>query len=104
MDFKTYQTHVARTLASGSQMDRMVHMALGIGGESGEVIEPIKKHAYSGKDLDHEKLAEEIGDLLYYVAGLCEAAGLDFETVARFNVAKLQKRYPGGFVKGGGIR
>jgi NTP pyrophosphatase (non-canonical NTP hydrolase) len=73
----------------------LIHMALGIAGESGEVVELIKKFTMNGKPLDRLDLMKEIGDILFYIQGLCHTIGADIETVMDMNIEKLSKRYPG---------
>jgi NTP pyrophosphatase (non-canonical NTP hydrolase) len=81
-------------------------MALGLCGEAGEVADLVKKAAWHGKTEGEFKamLAEELGDVLWYVADLCTSAGLDLEDVAASNVDKIARRYPHGFTVGGGVR
>jgi len=68
-------------------------LALGVGGEAGEVQEIIKKGHRPGKEIDIPHLKEEIGDVLWYLAVLADFYGLDFGEIAMENIAKLQKRY-----------
>ncbi len=73
----------------------LLHAMMGVCGEAGEKVDPIKKSMFYGKPLDVENIREEAGDLLWYIAGpLCRALGCTLEDLARANVAKLQKRYP----------
>lgn len=68
-------------------------MALGVGGEAGEVLEIIKKGNRPGKTVDVEHLHEEIGDVMWYLAVLADYYGLDLSSIVTANVAKLKKRY-----------
>ena len=43
------------------------HATLGMAGESGEIVDLLKKVYAYGKPLDRTKLLEEIGDLMWYV-------------------------------------
>lgn len=70
---------------------------LGLAGESGEVLDMIKKWIFHEKDLDREHLKKEIGDVMWYVAMLCESFGFDLDEILQMNVDKLKARYPGGF-------
>lgn len=73
----------------------LLHALLGLSGEVGELVDPVKKSMFYGKALDVENIREEAGDLLWYIAGpLCRALDCTLEDLARANVAKLQKRYP----------
>lgn len=71
-----------------------VHMALGIAGEAGELVDAIKKHAIYSKPLDVENVVEELGDIEWYMEGLRAALGITREQVLQHNVDKLNKRYP----------
>lgn len=75
----------------------LVNCALGLCGESGEVADLLKKHLYQGHELNRERVAEELGDVAWYLAVMAEAIGYDLETVLKMNVEKLWKRYPDGF-------
>jgi len=65
----------------------------GIGGEAGEVIEPIKKHVFHGKDLDRAALSKEIGDVMWYLAVLAHEIGYPLSQIMSENVAKLEARH-----------
>ena len=95
-----YQNSVRRTMPNeGRVVDslQLATLALGLAGEAGEVVEHVKKHVGHGKGLDKEKVEAELGDVLWYVAALCQALGLSLSDVAERNVAKLWRRYPDGF-------
>ena len=74
----------------------LVHLALGISGEAGEVVDAIKKAAIYKKPLDRENIIEELGDLEFYMEGLRQAIGVTREEVIDQNVQKLGKRYSSG--------
>jgi NTP pyrophosphatase (non-canonical NTP hydrolase) len=98
MDGTEYQREVTRTMNhSLARKHALTNYALGLCGESGEVGELIKKHAFHGHTLDTEKLAKEIGDVLWYAAALADEAGLSLEVIMHKNVLKLRERYPFGF-------
>jgi NTP pyrophosphatase (non-canonical NTP hydrolase) len=78
---------------------RLMHAAMGIGSEAGEIQDQLKKHLIYGRDLDEQNLKEELGDLLWYVALALDELGSSFEEVMQMNVAKLRVRYPEGFTK-----
>ena len=62
-------------------------------------IDYIKKHLFHGHKLDPAKITDELGDVLWYIAGCCSILGVDMEDVAVGNIEKLRKRYPEGFDK-----
>lgn len=76
---------------------RLLHAAIGLSTESGEVLDMLKKHIYYGRKLDEVNFIEELGDLLWYVGVAVDALGTTFEEVQRINVMKLKERYDGEF-------
>lgn len=70
-----------------------MHMAIGISGEAGELLDAIKKHVIYRKPLDVENVIEELGDLEFYMEGMRQGLGITREECLRANVAKLSKRY-----------
>jgi NTP pyrophosphatase (non-canonical NTP hydrolase) len=77
--------------------NNLVHMALGIAGETGEIVDAIKKHAIYGKPLDSQNVIEELGDLEFYMAGLRQMLEVSRRETLRANITKLQARYKDGY-------
>ena len=75
----------------------LINGCLGLAGESGETLDMIKKWVFHENELDKEHLKKEIGDVMWYVAMICESAGFDLDDVMQTNVDKLKARYPEGF-------
>jgi NTP pyrophosphatase (non-canonical NTP hydrolase) len=73
---------------------RLNHAVLGMAGEVGELAGALEKWLYYGRALDRENLIEEMGDLLWYVAQLCNGIAVDMSMVMEANIAKLRARYP----------
>lgn len=90
MTFEEYQNFAKQNHRPGC--DDVV-FALGLGGETGEVLEIIKKAKRDLAIPDVPHLKEELGDVLWYVANLCTAFGLSLEEVINSNVHKLCERY-----------
>jgi NTP pyrophosphatase (non-canonical NTP hydrolase) len=72
----------------------VLHMAVGVSGEAGELLDAIKKHAVYQKQLDFDNVREEAGDILFYLTGLLNELGLTLNECIEANVEKLSKRYP----------
>ena len=70
-----------------------LHMAVGIAGEAGELLDAVKKSVIYRKPLDIENVIEELGDLEFYMEGLRQRLGLTREQTLRTNIQKLSKRY-----------
>lgn len=71
----------------------MIHMAVGISGEAGELLDAVKKAVIYQKDLDVENVIEELGDLEFYMEGLRQGLGITREQCLNSNIEKLSKRY-----------
>lgn len=93
-----YQQKAMTTLNPAlSKHDVLLNGVMGLCGESGEVIDLVKKHLHQGHALDKQKLAKELGDVAWYLAETAFALDLSLEEVLRGNLEKLKKRYPAGF-------
>jgi len=73
-----------------------LHMAVGISGEAGELLDAVKKAVIYRKLVDRENVVEELGDLEFYMEGLRQGLGITREEVLAANIAKLSKRYSTG--------
>ena len=67
----------------------ILHMAVGVSGEAGELLDAIKKHAVYQKQLDFDNVREEAGDILFYLTGLLNELGLTINAAAIARVDKL---------------
>jgi NTP pyrophosphatase (non-canonical NTP hydrolase) len=79
---------------------RLMHCALGLVTEAGELADVVKKHLCYGKPLQSEQvinIKEEMGDLLWYIANLCDLFDYQFEDLMEANIRKLRTRYPEKF-------
>lgn len=98
-----YQKQAARTLIDSPGFDLLstelmiIWNAVGLAGETGEILDHIKKGIFHEHGLNRDKLKEELGDVMWYIAGLCTKLGLDLDEVLAFNIKKLEKRYPNGY-------
>lgn len=94
MTGKEYQKLAMRTSPTKEPFHMLRNAAYGLNGEAGEVIDLLKKHEFQGHGLDKEKLKEEVGDVLWYVAQACEALDITLDDLMTANISKLEKRYP----------
>lgn len=100
MKINEYQKAVRKTINNElDKSDQTLNFSLGLSGETGEVIDLIKKEFFQGHKRNNEKLKDEIGDVFWYLANLCNELGYDIETILDINIEKLNKRYPEGFKK-----
>lgn len=98
MKINEYQKLAMTTLNTKlDKKDILINGVMGLCGESGEVIDIVKKHLAQGHQLDKEKIVDELGDVAWYLAETAYCLDVDLETVLIKNIEKLKKRYPSGF-------
>lgn len=73
----------------------LMHMAIGVSGEAGELLDAIKKQVIYRKPLDMDNVLEEMGDIEFYLEGLRQGLGITRDDCLAANIAKLGKRYVG---------
>lgn len=77
--------------------DVLINGVMGLCGESGEVIDIVKKWLAQGHQLDKERMKSELGDVAWYLAETATALDVPLEQIFQANLDKLHKRYPQGF-------
>lgn len=107
LTMEAYQSGALQTLVEdhikGSFRLRM-RLLLGLQGEAGEVAEVHKKWLrgdYGYEELQ-QRLASELGDLLWYVATLADAHHIQLDDIANLNLEKLKDRAERDVLKGDG--
>lgn len=71
---------------------RLLHAAIGIFGESGEMLEALLAQM-QGDELDLVNFAEELGDVDWYKAIAHDETGISEEAIRAAVIAKLKARY-----------
>lgn len=95
MTLNEYQSFAAQGIHDATlEREPIVGFALGLAGEAGEVVDDIKKRIFHGREVPMEHTAEELGDVLWYVANIATQCGFSLDDIIQQNVDKLQKRYP----------
>lgn len=107
MSLQTYIDETARTAGETPLMapveSRLLCMALGLAGESGEFADKVKKMLYHGHPVSMAEFTKELGDIMWYWAQALPALNALFEMNVRHtdvleqNIGKLRARYPEGF-------
>lgn len=98
MEIKEYQKKAARTNADcGELLLDNIHMVLGIQTEASEIADVFKKNIAYKKEIDLVNIKEEIGDIMWYIANMCNINGWDLREILDINIKKLQTRYPEKF-------
>jgi NTP pyrophosphatase (non-canonical NTP hydrolase) len=110
MTFDDYSAMVRTTAAYPEKGQNIIYPALGLAGEAGEVAEKVKKlwrnlGQKSGEQIsvdDRASLVKELGDVLWYVAAMCEELQVKLEHVAEENSKKLLDRKERGVIHSAG--
>lgn len=100
MRFTEYQEQALRTdraaFTAGTSADeaRLIPL-LGLAGEAGQLLAEYKKRLRDGPGhvLFVDRVAEELGDILWYVANLASKYDLDLDDVAQRNLRKVTSLY-----------
>lgn len=85
----------------------LMHAAIGVGGEGGELLDWVKKHWVYNIPMDKvvksengqtltECILEELGDTLFYMTKIMNMFGWTMSDLQMANRIKLAKRYPDG--------
>lgn len=77
----------------------LLHATMGISTEAGELLDVMKKYLAYGKQVDVVNIAEECGDVLWYLAIILRQIDMSFEDVMQMNINKLQVRFPEKFTE-----
>ena len=100
MDFNSYQKEALRTdrVPSRDGADdsaSLIVPMLGLAGETGQLLSEYKKHLRDGEAhrLFKERVSEELGDLLWYIANVATKFELSLSDIATANLAKVKQRW-----------
>ena len=98
MDIMDYQVKAKRTVNKDLLFNEQVsNLCMGLAGETGEVVDYVKKSIYHGHSLEIIKLAEELGDLMWYLTNIASLYGIPMNYILDENIKKLEERYPDGY-------
>ena len=119
MELNEYQEKAMSTCLPSC--NNFAYMSLGLVSEVGELAGKVAKAVrkeeitlfgndlYCGKHLPedggkelHKGLIGELGDVLWFVSGVCDVLGISLEDVAEANLAKLAERKKNGTIIGNG--
>lgn len=108
MDFAHYQQQAKETAVypGAGTTPGLAYVTLGLTGEAGEVANKVKKimrdHYGELTGPRAAAIAEELGDVLWYVAMAATELGADLGEIAALNAAKLESRALRGQIRGEG--
>ena len=106
MNFNEYQDKAMETAIYPNRGDNLVYAVLGLTNEAGEVAGKLKKciRDNSGKLTPEirQAVADEVSDVMWYIAACCFELGVSMNDVAVSNLAKLKSRQERGVLGGSG--
>jgi NTP pyrophosphatase (non-canonical NTP hydrolase) len=98
MDLNEYQAAALRTdQVPAVENSEKVLPLLGLAGEAGQLLSEYKKYLRDGNahEFFPERVAEELGDILWYTASAAAKFGFDLNTIAEKNLHKAQESWSG---------
>jgi len=106
LDFIEYQKCSRKTAVYPDIGNNLYYPALGLAGETGEVMNKIKKIMRDKIDIEDSNIKEmiesELGDILWYISNLATELNLSLDDIARKNLDKLMDRKKRGKIHGSG--
>lgn len=106
MTFEEYQKLSRRTAMYPDKDKNFIYPTLGLCGETGEVVEIIKKAIRDNNGVveenKKEELKKELGDVLWYISQIATELGLSLDEIASLNIEKLSSRLERGKLSGSG--
>ncbi len=96
LTFREYQKQAIQTnRVRGKGLEAIMVPLLGLAGEAGSLLSEYKKWIREGERYRPftDQVAEEIGDILWYLANIADKEGLDLQEIAEENLAKLADRF-----------
>ena len=100
MEIKEYQVKAKRTINKDLQEDeQLTNLSMGLCGETGEVVDYLKKCIYHNHSFNLKKLTEELGDVMWYISNIATLFAIPMTFILEENIKKLEERYPEGFSK-----
>ena len=100
MNLKEYQELCKTTAKQRDDKEMQIcGWGLGVAGEAGDVASCIKKVIFHKNEAIKDGIKENLGDMLWYTAMICNWFGWNLEDVLSENIKKLKERYPHGFTE-----
>lgn len=97
MTINEYQRLAQQMASTIAPTTKIKNGMLGLCREAGKIADAYKKSLYLKYEFDRNHMAEELGDVCWYVAELATGLSVTLEEVMARNIEKLRKRYPDGF-------
>lgn len=97
LDIMKAETDVNELDTISSEKMRLLYGIMGLSTEANELLNQMKNNIFDAKPLSKKKIREELGDVIYYMAILCNAMELQLHDILYTNKKKLLDKYPHKF-------
>ena len=108
MSFNKYQDAAIQFDTAKERYNGYIEKVFGLAGETGEVIEKIKKLLRDKDDIfnltyeEELELKKELGDVLWYLSAVAYYNDIELEDIAVINLDKLKDRQARNKIHGSG--
>ncbi|ALA48166.1 MazG-like pyrophosphatase [Mycobacterium phage Phlei] len=111
MNMLEYQLRAADTaiypgVGDRTSIEGLSYVTMGLVGEAGEIANKVKKIIRDGGSRisidDKQRIAAELGDVLWYLAASASQIGYSLAEIATYNLQKLEDRKERGVLQGSG--
>ena len=99
MKLDEYQKEAFKTAKENAK--NLNYMVLGLASEAGEVAGKLKKRIRDNV-FDKNAFLSEVGDVLWYIAGICSICDVTLSDIAKSNINKLIDRQNRNVISGSG--
>ncbi len=98
MDLNEFQQQANQTdqRPGGDDESALLFPVIGLASETGSLVRHVKKRLrdHDAYELFSDEMADELGDVLWYVANLAEKLGVGLDEIAQRNLRKIRGRWP----------
>lgn len=97
MELNDFQSEANRTdQRPGDDEGALLFPVIGLSSEVGSLVRHVKKRLrdHDAYELFSNEMADELGDVLWYVANLAEKLGVTLDEIAASNLRKIRGRWP----------
>ncbi len=97
VNIKEYQ-ETCKMTAKKCENDKLeiCNWGLGLAGEAGDVVSCIKKVVFHENEMIKDGIRENVGDMMWYTAMICNFYDWSLDEILGENLEKLEKRYASG--------
>ncbi|NPE26426.1 nucleoside triphosphate pyrophosphohydrolase family protein [Methanococcoides sp. SA1] len=96
VNVKEYQEAAEKTARKLSDEEKQISFwGLGVAGEAGDIASCIKKEVFHENKNMKSGIREGVGDVMWYLAMICNFYGWSLDEIMDENLCKLKERYNG---------